>query len=111
VQVSIDQVGLFAEVDPTSKFVPAQITGRVHLSGDKGQSLHLAIAINGTIQGVTRPWTFPVKGQPGRWSAIVDETAFRAGQNDIEIFIVSTSGGKLILERTAASRTYFTLSS
>ena len=95
--VDFDQVGLYENVDPDAPFVPAQITG-VILKADTDVPLNLALAVNGTIRATTR--TYPLEGGIHEWSAIVPETSFRAGKNDIEIFIVSLVTGKLSLART-----------
>lgn len=97
--IDLDRAHLFTQVDLQRNFVPAQITGTVHPNGASAAPLNLAIAINGTIRAVTRSWTFPIEGALGKWSAIVDERFFHAGQNDVEIFLVSTSRGKPILQR------------
>jgi hypothetical protein len=89
--VSIDQERLFAAVDPKAGFVPAHITGSIHSKQRAAEaSFSLAVAINGTIRAVTRTWKFSVKGETGKWSAIVPEEAFREGRNEVEAFIVST---------------------
>jgi hypothetical protein len=105
ISLHLDQAGLFARVEPESQFVPAHITGRVRSQREEAAPLDLAIAINGTIRAVTRTWTFPVKGERGRWSAVVDESAFRAGYNNVEVFLVSRSDGRPVLTR-ASTPTY-----
>ncbi len=105
VAIELDFPNLFLKVDPGTGFVPAHITGRVHTKPlhskrKEEEPLHLAIAINGTISAVTQTWTFPEKGEMGRWSAMVDESVFRPGQNDVEVFLISLLEGKPVLERT-----------
>lgn len=58
--------------------------------------------MNGTIQAVTRPWQFPVKGESGSWSAIVPEKAFRSGKNDVETFVISQMEDQITLLRPMA---------
>ena len=74
------------DVDLESEFVPARITGQVDTNTDARENLNLAVAINGTIQAVTR--TF-VRGQDIWFSAIVPERSFRNGYNSVELFVVS----------------------
>ena len=107
VRVSIDQAGLFTMVDPASRFIPTHITGRVHGSENASPPLQLAVAVNGSIKAITRPWSFPVKGEMGRWSVIVDETVFRPGHNDVQVFLVSSTNGTPILKRARLDQTYF----
>jgi Sulfatase len=99
--IGLDHSQRFADLNPRANFVPAQITGTFLPNGDVSPSSYLAVAINGTIRAVTRSWTFPIEGVVGKWSAIVDQQSFRAGRNDVEVFIVSTSQGKSILHRPA----------
>ena len=110
VSVTLDQAGLFTMVDPTSQFIPTHITGQIHDTENLPSPVQLAVAVNGSIQAITRPWAFPVKGETGRWSAIVDETVFRSGHNDVQVFLVSgVTGvnGQPVLQRTRFDQTYF----
>jgi hypothetical protein len=111
VSVTLYQAGLFAMVEPTSQFIPAHITGQVRDTENVPSPIQLAIAVNGSIQAITRPWSFPVKGETGRWSAIVDETVFRSGHNDVQVFLVSRVNGQPVLERTRLDQTYVLTSS
>ena len=107
VRVGIDQAGLFTMVDPASQFIPTLITGHVQGRGNALPPLQLAVAVNGSIEAITRPWSFPVKGETGRWSVIVDETVFRLGHNDVRVFLVSSTNGKPILKRAQLDQPYF----
>ena len=91
---------LFADVDPESDFVPADIMGYVRSGLEVQAWPNLAIAVNGTVRATTRPWTFPQGKKAGAWSAIVDETSFHAGQNEIEIFVISRCGDRPVLKRS-----------
>ena len=86
VRVWLDGGDLWQDVDLESEFVPARITGQVDTNTDARENLNLAVAINGTIQAVTR--TF-VRGQDIWFSAIVPERSFRNGYNSVELFVVS----------------------
>ena len=61
------------------------------------------MAINGAIEAVTEPWKAPIGGREGSWSAIVPETAFRIGENTVEVFLITEAGGKVRLSRAAPS--------
>jgi len=110
VVIELDRAKLYERVDPEGAFVPAQITGRIFNKVDTGDPLNLAVAVNGTIRAMTR--TYPQEEDIHEWSAIVPETSFMAGKNDIEIFIVSLVTGKLCLSRTQSqSAVAFSLAS
>ena len=91
-RVELDQATFFADVDLEASFIPAHISGRVFLDINPAVPLNLAIGVNGTIRAVTR--TFEGNGDVAKFSALVPETAFRAGKNNVEIFIVSNQADK-----------------
>ncbi|MHC4412767.1 MAG: sulfatase-like hydrolase/transferase [Planctomycetota bacterium] len=98
VAILLNLASFFADVNAKARFMPTNITGGVQSSGHNGVQLNLAIAINGTIRAVTR--SSPLERGTGTWSAVVGETSFQVGRNDIEVFIVSAFEGKPGLERT-----------
>jgi arylsulfatase A-like enzyme len=93
--VSLDDVPLFAAVHPDSGFVPAQITGAV-TQNNGSKPLPLAISINGRISAVT--WTYSAR-EMTRFSAMVPESSFQAGQNTVEVFVISDVNGEPRLTR------------
>ncbi len=97
VQIKIDRPDRFTAVDLQSDFLPAYITGSIAPPLRSGRPFSLAVAVNGTIQAVTQPWSIPVQGRHGSWSAVVPESAFQAGRNTIEVFVVSDSAGQATL--------------
>ena len=105
VAINLDNPNRFLNVKPTSNFIPALVTGKLRLASDVDANLKLAIAINGTIQAMTRtyplPGVLPGKNKLACWSAVVDERSFHPGQNDVEVLILRSSSGKAILEPTA----------
>lgn len=103
VEVTLDHADAFTEVDAGSGFVPAHITGGVTGAGKDHPPISLAVAVNGTIEAVTEPWKVPIWGREGSWSAIVPETAFRIGENTVEVFLVTETGGEVRLSRAMAS--------
>ena len=104
VAINLDNPNRFLNVKPTSNFIPALVTGKLRLASDVDANLKLAIAINGTIQAMTRtyplPGVLPGKNKLACWSAVVDERSFHPGQNDVEVLILRSSSGKAILEPT-----------
>lgn len=92
VEVLVDALPLMQEVDPDGDFVPAHITGAVVSEGDGPPAPMLAIALNGTVAAVTRPYSFPVMGRRAAWEAIVDPRWFVQGANSLEVFDVRERG-------------------
>ena len=99
VKLGLYQPELFARVQPNSDFIPAHIAGYVRSGWDVEAPLNLAVAINGTIRATTRTYTFPLAGKRKRWSAVVEEGSFNAGQNEVEVFVIHSSRGKPVLAR------------
>ena len=88
----LDLPALYDGVDPTSNFVPAQITGYLQSHQPGRPAAALALAINGIVRATTR-----VEFQPSEstspWSVIVSEDSFRSGRNLIEIFTIESIRG------------------
>ena len=99
VQITLDRPDSFTTVDLEADFIPAHITGAVTPALLNGQPISLAVAVNGTIQAVTRPWSVPVDGRQGSWSAVVPESSFQTGRNRVEVFVVSEVAGRATLAR------------
>jgi hypothetical protein len=76
--------------------VPCYFSGRVKSRSGTGHPTVLAIAVNGTIQAVTR--TYTDKKISDTWSAMVPETAFETGPNEVQIFAVSTVDEHITLQ-------------
>lgn len=87
------EMGSFYErIDPESVFLPVQITGRLIKGRGGDVPLSLAVSVNGTIHAVTE--TFSNKKYEAKFAAIVPETAFRSGRNEVEVFIISGRNGQ-----------------
>ena len=97
--ITIDQLKHFAQVDPEARFLPTHITGTLHSE----EFRFIALALNGTVRVVTRPWSFAVKGKYGRWSALLDAQFFRPGKNTLEVFGVMTHARLATLARGTGS--------
>ena len=108
IHISLDFPQHFSQVNLQDPFLPAYITGSVSPPPRSGQPFSLAVAVNGTIQAVTQPWSVSIKGRYGSWAAVVPETAFQTGQNTIEVFVVSDVTGQLTLAR--ATEAHYRLS-
>ncbi len=84
VSIELDQPWSFESVDPGSSFVPAHVTGKARFERAESAPIDLAIAINGTIEAVTR--TYGHDPGDGRFTAMVSESALVAGRNLVEVF-------------------------
>ena len=69
------------------------ITGR--LDGAPA-GIALALAVNGRVAAVARSYAY---GGDVRFSALIPESALRAGANAVEVYAVSAAAGALRLER------------
>lgn len=97
--VKIDRAEEFDSVDPPSRFVPALIKGVVVGEG-AGEVHDLAISVNGRIAAAGPTYELPGTREK-RFSLVVPESAFRAGDNDVRAFAV-TGGFRLRLVPLAA---------
>lgn len=77
--------------------LPCFFEGRVRAAATADQPTVLAVAINGTIQAVTR--TYRLEGFRERWAALVPESSFRPGKNDVQFFAVTGAGPDWRLSR------------
>jgi Sulfatase len=93
----IDQAADLLEVDPSSPFVPGEITGEVP-GGRPGGGRPIALALNGTIAATGR--TFSLEGSRAEsFEVIVPEDSFRRGANEVHAFEIVRRGGGLALRR------------
>jgi hypothetical protein len=76
--------------DSEGAIAPCFFEGYVRPIPLAGQPLNLAVAVNGTIQTVTR--TYVVEGLRDRWAAMVPESAFQPGTNDVRFFALTRTG-------------------
>ena len=80
---SIDHAAYFENVDPASGFLPAHVSGSIQWP-DRG-GVDLAIALNGRLAAVTTAYA---DRSSWRFSAMLPESAFLAGENDIQVFAI-----------------------
>jgi len=82
-------------VDPTSGFVPGEITGELP-GGRPGGGRPIALALDGTIVAVGR--TFSMEGSPvENFEMIVPEAAFRRGAMQARVFEIVMRRGRVAL--------------
>jgi hypothetical protein len=98
IEIEFDQASSYDRIDPDDTFIPALITGQLFINRGKSGLLNLFVSVNGTIRAVTQ--TFDHRGGEARFSAIVPESSFKKGKNEIEVFIVSDNRGQLQLMST-----------
>lgn len=91
IDVTVDAPELLGAVDPEGDFVPAHVTGAA-VARDAAAPPLLAVALNGVIAAVTRPYSFGAYGRDGSWEAIVDPARLRPGANTLGVFAVHDRG-------------------
>jgi hypothetical protein len=79
--------GTSLEVGRGADAVPAWITGRITHRGSVPEAL--ALALDGTVAAVTRSYEW--RGA-ARFSAVLPPTAFRTGDNRLQVFAVEGAG-------------------
>lgn len=97
VKLVLDSPHLWAAVDPDGPFVPARLTGRVVTAEPRVAPLDLAVSVNGSVRAVTR--TLPPRGRVAPFAAMLPEHAFRRGENVVEVFLVTGSKERPVLQR------------
>ncbi len=79
----IEHAAYFENVDLASGFLPAHVSGSIQWP-DRGGA-EIAIALNGRLAVVTTAYA---DGNSWRFSAMLPESAFRSGENDIQVFAI-----------------------
>ena len=92
--VEPDGEPFFENVNLDSPFLLTHVTGRIAAEPGGYPSRYLAIAVNGTVGAVTE-----MPAGASEFSALVPETAFRPGRNDVQVFFVAEVDGTPRLER------------
>ena len=85
--VTVDPLPMLQDLDPNDAFLPAHITGAV-ADPDSQPTPTLAVALNGRVAAITRPYPFPVAGRKGMWEAIIDPQRLVRGVNSLEVLEV-----------------------
>ncbi len=89
----------FSHVDPQSSFLPALIMAQLHLREPARGNNEIGIAVNGIMQAVTS--TIPCEPDLQIVGAVVPENAFRAGANEIQLFLLKDAQTIELLEKTS----------
>jgi hypothetical protein len=91
----VDDTDFTSELfDQESVLSPAHVVGVLEGNGAE-PGLDVAVAVNGTIAATAR--TFSFLGDV-RFEALARESAFRPGQNEIDVYVI-TAGGELLKAR------------
>jgi len=88
IRVEVDLPDFFRDVDPAADFVLAHITGAVVDLAENAEMPALAVAVNGIVAAMTRPYAFRVAGRRHTWEVVVDPAHIVAGSNEISVFAV-----------------------
>jgi hypothetical protein len=95
-ELVLDNEAFFKEIDQGANFLFGNISGQLTMSNSAGKQHELAIAVNGIIQAVTR--TAPSGKGSEVFSALVPQSSFQEGGNQIRVFeIRSSATGKATL--------------
>jgi hypothetical protein len=95
VEIEMSQTNFKLSDDPDD-LVPCFIKGRVAANPPGRFPVELAIAVNGIIRAVTR--TYELQDLRNVWSAMIPESSLEAGDNHVEVFVISSDSEKLMLE-------------
>ena len=97
VRATLNDAADYERVRLDSSFLPVHLTGRV--LGGRGRSRRdVAVAINGVIRGVSRSVRLR-RRRNEYFSVLVDPRSLVKGRNEVEIFAVSRSRGRVALRR------------
>jgi len=106
IEVRVQQVESFDQVDLDSGYLPAHIVGAMRAPQPTQERLPLAVAINGVIRATTE--TYGHRNGVAHFSALTPEEAWNPGRNLVEIFIVrgTPETAQLQTTRLAATTNY-----
>ena len=106
VEIELDQKKFFDNVNLSSDYLPAMITGRVYTRNHQLKPT-LAVSVNGTIQAITKPYFREGKGD--KFLAMLPESSFRNGKNDVDVFVIAIHEGRPRLEGIQTLNSSFSL--
>ena len=82
----------YDDVDPADSAAVFDVAGRF---AAPRPDTFLAVAVNGTIEAVTRTW----EANPRGWMATPRPDAWKAGRNAIDVFVVDRDDAGVVLRR------------
>ena len=97
VRATLNDAADYDRVRLDASFLPVHVTGRV--LGGRGRSRRdIAVAINGVIRGVSRSVRLR-RRRNEYYSVLVDPRSLVKGRNEVQIFAVARSRGRVALRR------------
>ena len=84
--VLVKQAAALAAYVPGSDPIPSYLSGTVAVEGGVERDETLAVAVNGVVRAVTRP--YEVEGAEGEWEAMVDPRLLDAGGAAVQVWVV-----------------------
>jgi hypothetical protein len=98
-RIAFDAADDVMHAEPQGDLVPALLTGRVRGTVGRSASVDLAIAINGRIEATTSTHVDLGDTPDGTWSALVEPTVYKAGYNDVRVYVIRRDpGGVRLIE-------------
>lgn len=98
-ELDLTRFGDTLDDDPES-VVPCYFEGEVVSPAPGNEPVVLAVAVNGTIRAVTQ--TSRLKPIASHWSALLPESAFHSGKNDVQFYSVTGTGDAVRLDPCTA---------
>ena len=95
--VEIAHAWEFDHVDPDATAAVFDVSGRF---GSPKPDTFVAVAVNGTVEAVTRTWESNARG----WLATPRLEVWKPGRNAIEVFVVEHDAAGLLLRRTSIAQ-------
>jgi hypothetical protein len=107
VTVELGYTGLYEHLELDPALAPCLVEGWLSTDGSPAAGRRLAIAVNGSIRGVTRT-VGRGRDRTAAFSAVVSDVSFHPGRNEVEVFLVSQGDGRvqLVPTKRAPERSY-----
>lgn len=93
--IKVDAPDAIKGFDRSAGAVPFDVSGVVAEEARDLKGNYIAVAVNGTVRAVTRTWS----SRTGRWLTTPPLDAWHEGENDLQIFLISTPQGTPLLRR------------
>jgi hypothetical protein len=90
-------VGLdeYHHIDPASGTVPAEVGGQLtRVAAGTPTRPPVVVAINGVVGGVSETFASPAGTAPTWFTAMIPDSLMRKGDNQLQLFLLDTTGGK-----------------
>ncbi len=90
--VIVNGSDLLNDLDRDAELLPARITGGIVGLDRDADAPILAVALNGTVAAVTRPYSFRAFGHAVPWEVTVDPQRLANGSNRVRVLAVRSAG-------------------